>query len=1160
MQTIIIAILITIIVSGVVMYNYYRMRKRQKEELQKKQMEEARKLKEAREAEKRIRYTSELESYTKQIATANLSYKNLMDADRYLSNYDKYKFTSSYSELNNNLKRIPIEQYAAHSSIKTSAKLFLQNYANINNNVSSRNTNFVKNELKNQDYLLSSIEGKSLDEQQRKAVIVDEDNCLVVAGAGSGKTLTIAGKVKYLVERYSIDPSEILLISFTTKAAEEMRDRIKNRMQIDVPVKTFHKLGLDIISETKLERPSVFSLSHRQTLELFASFIHNAKQERSYFSELINYLSYDAVPSQKKKDDKIKFSSFKLKGEATQGYRIMEDTTTYKLVKAPLKGTNYTYREEVKSQEEVQIANFLFRNRIKYDYEERYQCKTSSKMFAQYKPDFYLPEYNIYIEHFGIDKNGNVPPWFKGSEGKSAKDKYNEGIAWKREQHRLNKTTLIETYSWENKDGILLSNLEKKLKLKGVALNPMTDDELWNYLQHNHPHEIDNFCTLIHTFLSLVKANNKSISELKQMAKGDHRALILIDLFEPIYKQYESYLKSKEEIDFNDMINMATEIVSRGDFKSQYKYIIIDEFQDISNSRYLIIKALLDKDPSTKLFCVGDDWQSIYRFAGSDIGMFVKFEKYFEDSTLSGYNRYTFKSFIEKTYRFNDQLINLSSEFIQKNENQIPKGLVSHKHGTEPAFTVLDYDFDNSIILPLHTALDSIAKRSHGENVSIKLLGRYTYEIDSVKKSRLHFKYNGGRGNEIITDPDNPNFSITFNTVHKAKGLEADYVILLNGNAGRLGFPSEIADDPLYNFLLSSSDQFPNGEERRVFYVALTRTRNHIYILSNSQNRSKFVDEICSVENRDVSTCDWCDSPLVEKKGAYGYFYACSNKYQLCNFTRSVSAGELHARAKILYNEKKYQEAADLYRYVISADSKLYEACYECGMCFERLGQLNNAIDMFNKALSIIPSHSNSNYWKASCLYDLRKYSEAAACWRRTNNSDSLYWYAKCMLNLSNFDMALTAINEHLLKNTTDKNSYLVRAQCFIDKKKFKDAYHDLLKAKKYGLNSADTYIAKYNLSSSSQNQVTIIRLNSNDSNTIHQTIKEAIKNNYLLQFNYQKSVTFDNGEQSWRKIKPESLEVIGSHGSVCVRGFCYLRNEERVFALSRISNLEIIK
>ncbi len=1126
---------------------------------------------------KRENYNALLNSYLSKIKLANSEFKKLISCDKYICNFDSYTYYSTYKSLYSEIPFSSIETLAFEGESKQQAILFKSNIENLHPLITKANSSFIDLELKKYKNYFDDIEGKSLDLQQRQSIITDEDNNIVVAGAGSGKTTTIAGKVKYLIDKYQINPKEILLIAFTRKAADEMRNRIKEKMNIDILVKTFHKLGLDIIAEASNEKPSIFDKSNKETIELFASFIEHAKKDSTYFSNLVHFFVYWLKPYKEEKDFDTegertnylidqKYEGLKLTGQETFSYKLVSENYGLKLVKKKVAGLPVTYREKLKSQEEVLIANFLFTNSIEYCYEERYQYKTSSKTFGQYKPDFYLPEYDIYIEHFAIDRKGNVPDWFKGDEFQTAKEKYNAGIDWKREEHLKNNTKLIETYSWEKREGVLLKNLESKLKQQGVIFKPKSNEEIWAYLKDNTPAEIDNFTTLVFTFLVLLKSNNLTVKELKSMAKEttDERALLFLDLFSPIFTSYNEYLKESGEIDFSDMINLATKEIKSHNFISPYKYIIIDEFQDISLSRYQLIKSLIDNRPETKLFCVGDDWQSIYRFTGSDIGIFTGFEEYFKATPIAGFERKTSKSYIENTYRFDNQLIELSSNFILRNPNQIRKALKSKIQSDKKPFTILSYDYNNSIVNPLHSAFDSIASELNGATVSVKLLGRYTHEINEIKeKSKLLFKYNPNTKETTISHPSYYNIKIDFHTVHTAKGLEADYIIILNGNAGKYGFPTEISDDPLLNFLLSKSDQFPNGEERRVFYVALTRAKKHVYILSNSENRSKFIDEIEVDEKISNKRCEWCDNGiLIERKGPFGYFYACSSSHY-CNFTRKIEPSDFVEKADKFHDEKEYTQAINYYSKALELDIQNYQTFYNRGRCYEENGNKQEALNDYTNAINLNGSHFNSFYWRASVNYDLNNYQEAATDWLKAQklnpaNHSTLYWVAKSQFNLSEFSNALNNINSYIAKTQNDKEAFILRGECYAKTNQFANAYNDWQQAKKLGHNNVDFYLKRYNVNATSQNIFNEIKVDSRDKSVLFKAIKEAINNNQNIQFNYQKSTTFSAGEISMRTIKPTAFETIGATESLCIKGYCYMRKEERVFALDRISKLVI--
>ena len=365
------------------------------------------------------------------------------------------------------------------------------------------------------------------------------------------------------------------------------------------------------------------------------------------------------------------------------------------------------------------------------------------------------------------------------------------------------------------------------------------------------------------------------------------RYLLFLDIFEPILTKYNEFLKFKNLIDFSDMINDAANYINENKFKNNYKYIIIDEFQDTSIGRFKLINSLLENNKSCRLFAVGDDWQSIYRFAGSDISLFTEFENHFGVTEFSK---------IETTYRFSKSMIDISSEFILANPNQTPKKLKPFTNDTlSPIEIILSNSFKNDDPYPFIEALNQINSETleNVKKIKILALSRYKYIIDLYKKRLDLFsvRYDNVEKNYKITYLELPHLEVQFMSVHRSKGLQGDYVIILNCVSGQYGFPSEQADDPILNLLLSKSDQFTNGEERRLFYVALTRSRKRTFITTNSTYKSKFIDEINPNYSLDVkSKCPICiegDKLIkegVNKIGKPYTKYSCSNWNFGCDY------------------------------------------------------------------------------------------------------------------------------------------------------------------------------------------------------------------------------------------------------------------------------------
>ena len=363
-------------------------------------------------------------------------------------------------------------------------------------------------------------------------------------------------------------------------------------------------------------------------------------------------------------------------------------------------------------------------------------------------------------------------------------------------------------------------------------------------LPPNSKHE-KAFIRLVVTFVTLIKSSCKSVDEVLRQTKnaGDERSTFIIkNIFQPVYKRYIEELANINQIDFTDAILQATDIC-RSSHPVKYDYIIVDEYQDISVDRYNFLKVLREGNPPAKLYCVGDDWQSIYRFSGSDMALFNQFSDYFGQTEINK---------IETTYRFGEPLVSLSSQFIQRNEAQIKKNIHPFNPQVKTELQFCNYerrDYCNVIgQLVASIPLDK----------SVFLLGRYSFDdyylsfmYKSVKEGNRFFYIIGDR-------------KIEFLTVHKSKGLEADYVIILQCNKDTYGFPSLVSDDPVLNYVLTKSDQYPYGEERRLFYVAITRAKVKTYILYDRRFPSVFVDEFLHPEK--ITEESYAKHPNANKK------------------------------------------------------------------------------------------------------------------------------------------------------------------------------------------------------------------------------------------------------------------------------------------------------
>lgn len=730
--------------------------------------------------------------------------------------------------------------------------------------VQKRNKGFIAKEEEKFKLLFDRIESYPLTDEQKKAIITDEQNNLVIAGAGSGKTSTIIGKVAYIINKGLANPNEICLIAFNRDVKEEMEKRVTSKLGLSVTVRTYHSLGQEIIAIAHKEKPSLSKLAtdELKLKQEILCIIKNRMNDKEFEEMVNNYFLYLMTPYKSTFD----FESY---GQYIRYIKQFDLRS--------LKG------DRVKSLEECIIANFLYTKGIDYLYEAPYEIKTSDTNHRQYRPDFYLPKYKIYIEHFAINQFGKPAPYI-------AEKEYLESMKWKKTIHLTNKTRLIETYSYEQRDGLLLTNLEKKLKDSGVTFNPRPSHEIFDEL--NKLGRVDQFSELISNFLYLYKSSGKNLNQIDAVLnKNDERAKTFLKIFSQIYDDYNSYLKNNQEIDFIDMINDAITLIKEGDYLSNFKYILVDEFQDISNNRYLFLKALAGQNGS-KLFCVGDDWQSIYRFTGSDISIMSDFHNKFE---------FTETTLLQETFRFNNKLCDFSTQFILKNPKQIKKQIMS-KYAIEASAVCVIRGDTREI---LERLLQDMARKAEKPQ-TVFVVGRYN------KLEQEHL-------NDIPKRMEK--LTIEFTTAHRSKGLQADFVIIVGLNGGKFGFPCQIVDDPLLNLVLSKEDDYPNAEERRLFYVAITRAKQKVYLIDDPKyNTSSFIIEILNggyeIESigqlPKTAYCPICKTgEMTQRKTEHRMFYSCSN-YPFCDYTPKMCSncreGYLHKKGAIL---KCSNEACD---------------------------------------------------------------------------------------------------------------------------------------------------------------------------------------------------------------------------------------------------------
>jgi len=670
----------------------------------------------------------------------------------------------------------------------------------------------------------------NLNDKQREAVVSEDKRLLVLAGAGSGKTKTLLQKLIYLIEEKGVGPSSILAITFTKNATNEMIDRLiisadttgqYERLLLN---KRMSKIDKD---KERLNYQKKYKWIDGLTVRTFHSFCYSIL--RNYgVNEFDNKFRIISDEKRNEEDELLKYVAPETVFEVVHKLLIeqCEDTEfllqlkryilDYIIDKIHLKKNDNQFLQKdgkyfttldgtkVRSKSEQFIADWFYRHSIKYEYEPLLNVKDFS-----FHPDFYIPEANLYIEHIS-DKSF------------STKDK--------EEQFQKGNLLLVKTFENMTKDSALFNHsLDKIIKNRLPANYHKTISLNFKEEFKGYHEDVRDFVQQIMRITDMIKVENINIDKVLGNARKDQHERVrnFYELAIPIVKKYNHYCIDKSYLDFNDMISRSASLFQNhadiaNKYKNRYQYILVDEFQDVNNLQVDLIKLLLTDH--TQLFCVGDDWQSIYGFRGSNVSYIVDFENHFPSSKVITLNL---------NYRSTQNIVGASNEVIKHNKFKVEKDIQASKKSEHKIVVYSGGSEDENI----QFCLDKVRELQNTGLTSEDILFLYR---------RTHMYNPGAYSNR-------PSYSKTFykegikiqaKTIHAAKGLEAKVVFIIGLTEGNGGFPDIWLEDRIFQVIKKANHDLLMEEERRLFYVAITRAKDKLFLITEKGNESSFLKEI----------------------------------------------------------------------------------------------------------------------------------------------------------------------------------------------------------------------------------------------------------------------------------------------------------------------------
>jgi DNA helicase-4 len=701
-----------------------------------------------------------------------------------------------------------------------------------------------------------------LNENQKKAVLSDSKRLLVLAGAGSGKTKTLLQKLIYLLEEKSVNAGHILAVTFTRNAANEMVDRLilsadasgdyasiltdktKNQREKDLAryeyrkkykwinrltLKTIHSLCFEIMRNYGVQEfDNKFRLIGK-TKELEGRYVRYATNETS--TEIFHKLLKEKCASA---DYLIALKRYIL------DYIVAKVHIKKSYAQKPHEGKYYISLNgvRVRSKSEQYIANWLYRHGIQFQYEPKVLIDD-----FPFRPDFYIPEANLYIEHIS-DRSYPI-------EGKERQFKIADKILAKTFEREANDTARFNAVL----DRIVKNRLPADYHFT-VAIS--FEEEFKSYHK-----DLKKFLQQTEKVLDMIKVQNTSPQQVLKKAQQDQHERVrdFYKLAIPLIEDFMSYCTNKSYMDFNDMIIKTISLFKNRPeiaemYREKFKHILVDEFQDVNNLQVDLLKLLLT--PENTLFCVGDDWQSIYGFRGSNLDYIVNFKDHFKNAEIVT---------LSMNYRSTEHIVGASNEVIRQNKMKIDKEVRANKKSERK----------------IHV----FAGKEEAENVQyvveeIKKLYENGYTKEDIlflyRRSKMYQPYRKALFDNRL--------KVSNKTIHAAKGMEAKAVFVIGLTEGYGGFPDIWMNDRIYQVIKESRQDHLLEEERRLFYVAMTRARDELYLITEVGNESSFLNEIPGTYTiktsrpfqsvvEKVILCSNCSSRLYDH---YSYCPYCGKK------------------------------------------------------------------------------------------------------------------------------------------------------------------------------------------------------------------------------------------------------------------------------------------